>query len=324
MTATTRPGGGRTHDYRTLDVPVPGGPLRVGVWDPAGAGPDGPAPTVVAVHGITASHRAWPAVVAMLPGVRVIAPDLRGRGRSAGLPGPYGMGAHADDLAAVLDRTGTERVVALGHSMGAFVTVALAHRRPDRVDSLVLVDGGVPLPAPAGLAPDAPHDEVLRALLGPALERLGMTFADREAYRGFWHRHPAFADAWDADWGDVVRDYVDYDLVGREPDLRPATAPDAVATDSLDLYQGGPVAAALAGPDALATPMTFLRAPRGLLDDPAAPLYDPAHLASWADRLPALRTRDVEDVNHYTIVMSPAGAAAVAAETLRALGRPGA
>ena len=60
------------------------------------------------MHGITASHRAWPAVVAALPGVRVVAPDLRGRGRSNSLPGPYGMGAHADDLAAVLDALGVE------------------------------------------------------------------------------------------------------------------------------------------------------------------------------------------------------------------------
>ena len=72
-----------THTYATLDVPVAGGRLRVGVWDPVGppapepgARPDGGAPaahdavpTVLAVHGITASHRAWPAVVAALPSV---------------------------------------------------------------------------------------------------------------------------------------------------------------------------------------------------------------------------------------------------------------
>lgn len=332
-----------THTYATLDVPVAGGRLRVGVWDPvpatgarlddgarrgehAGldharpdATPDATTvPTVLAVHGITASHRAWPAVVAALPGVRVIAPDLRGRGRSNGLPGPYGMGAHADDLAAVLDVLGIESVVALGHSMGAFVSVVLAHRHPGRVSRLVLVDGGIPLPPPAGLPPDADHDQVLRALLGPAVERLERTFADREEYRGFWRAHPAFASAWDEPWGDVVAGYVDYDLVGEAPALRPASSGAAVSADSLELYEGGPLADALAGDHPLDVPLVLLRAPRGLLDEPEA-LYSPEHLAAWRARLPGLRTRDVAGINHYTIIMSPPGVEAVAGETLRAL-----
>src|ERR1035437_3362297 len=57
--------------YRTHDVPVDGGALRVGEW-----GPDDPgAPTVVAVHGITASHLAWAALAQAMPQVRLIAPD---------------------------------------------------------------------------------------------------------------------------------------------------------------------------------------------------------------------------------------------------------
>ncbi|MFE6237151.1 alpha/beta fold hydrolase [Cellulosimicrobium sp. NPDC057862] len=332
-----------THTYATLDVPVAGGRLRVGVWDPVpapGARPDDGArggeharpdharpdatpdtatvPTVLAVHGITASHRAWPAVVAALPGVRVVAPDLRGRGRSNTLPGPFGMGAHADDLATVLDALGIDRVVALGHSMGAFVSVVLAHRHPGRVSRLVLVDGGIPLPPPVGLPPDADHDQVLRALLGPAVERLERTFADREEYRGFWRAHPAFASAWDEPWGDVVAGYVDYDLVGEAPALRPASSGAAVSADSLELYEGGPLADALAGDHPLDVPLVLLRAPRGLLDEPEA-LYSPGHLAAWRARLPGLRTRDVAGINHYTIIMSPPGVEAVAGETLQAL-----
>jgi lipase len=317
-----------THTYATLDVPVAGGRLRVGVWDPVpSAAPDVVAgdgaraaavPTVLAVHGITASHRAWPAVVAALPGVRVVAPDLRGRGRSNALPGPYGMGAHADDLAAVLDALEIESVVALGHSMGGFVSVVLAHRHPGRVSRLVLVDGGIPLPLPAGLPADSDHDTILRALLGPAVERLERTFADRDAYRDFWRAHPAFADAWDEPWGAVVTDYVDYDLVGEAPALRPASSAAAVSADSLELYEGGPLADALAGERPLDVPMTLLRAPRGLLDEPQA-LYSPEHLAAWRARLPVLQTRDVAGINHYTIIMSPVGVEAVAGETLRAV-----
>ena len=89
--------------YRTVDVPVRGGDLRVGIWEPTGDASEPAGPPVLAVHGITASHRAWVSVAARLPGARIIAPDLRGRGRSNQLPGPFGITGHADDLARVLD-----------------------------------------------------------------------------------------------------------------------------------------------------------------------------------------------------------------------------
>ncbi|WP_125776792.1 alpha/beta fold hydrolase [Antribacter gilvus] len=304
MTRTT------THSYTDLDVTVAGGALRVGVWEPEpSSASDAPTPTVLAVHGITASHQAWPAVAAALPGVRVVAPDLRGRGRSNHLPGPFGMGAHADDLAAVLKAVAAGPVVVLGHSMGGFASVVLAHRYPHLVSRLVLVDGGLPLPPPAGLPEGATHEEVLQALLGPAVERLGRTFASREAYRDFWRAHPAFAGAWD----EVVEGYVDYDLVETGAGLRPATSPEAVAHDSLDLYEGGPLMEALLGPDPVRVPITLLRAPRGLLDEPGG-LYPAATVEDWTGRLPGLVVREVAGVNHYTIIMSPAGVAAVAEE----------
>ena len=311
MTLTS---GTTTHTYRTLDAPVADGTLRVGVWDPMSS--DGPAPTVLAVHGITASHRAWPGLVRALPGVRVIAPDLRGRGRSHALPAPYGMAAHADDLAAVLELEGGGPVVAVGHSMGGFVVTVLAHRHPALVSRLVLVDGGVPLPRPL-VADDATHDDVLLALLGPAAERLSRTFPDRATYRQFWRAHPAFADAWESELGELLSDYVDYDLVEDGDALRPASSYAAVAADSLDLYEGGPLLEAIAGPEPVRVPTAFLRAPRGLLD--ADPLYDPAWLDAWAPRLPHVTTRDVDDVNHYTIIMSPPGVAAVASTVREAL-----
>ena len=43
---------------------------------------------VLALHGITANHLAWQLVAEALPDLRIVAPDLRGRGRSGELPGP--------------------------------------------------------------------------------------------------------------------------------------------------------------------------------------------------------------------------------------------
>src|SRR5207248_1989 len=147
------------------DVPVRGGTLRVAQWG------DGDA-VVLAIHGITASSMSWPAVARRLPHSHtVVAPDLRGRGDSAGLPGPWGMSQHAEDMVAVLDAIGVHRAVVTGHSMGAFVAVVLAAAHPDRVERLVLVDGGLPLSLPEGLDSDG----VLDATLGPAIARLRET-----------------------------------------------------------------------------------------------------------------------------------------------------
>jgi len=285
--------------YRTLDVPVDGGTLRVGVWGEAG-------PVVLAVHGITANHRTWDLVADRLPDVRLVAPDLRGRGRSATLPGPFGMARHAADLAAVLAAVAPDPApgpaVVLGHSMGAFVAVTLAHIHPGRVARLVLVDGGLPLTPPPGWDDAA----VLAAVLGPAAERLSMTFPTRAAYQDFWRVHPAFA----ADWGPAVARYVDYDLTGAEPALRPSAVLAAVQEDSAEIHSAATVGPALA---ALAHPTVFLRAPRGLRDEPPG-LYPEPEVAAWAARLPGLRWATVPDVNHYTVLLTDRGADAVAAE----------
>ena len=203
--------------YRTVDVPVRGGTLRVGLWEPGRTPPMrdiADAPTILAIHGVTASHRCWDMLAAALPGYRLIAPDLRGRGRSNALPGPYGMAQHADDMADVLDFLGVPQALVVGHSMGGFVSVMFAHRHAGRVASLLLVDGGMPLRMPEGMTTDS-----LIAALGPAADRLSMTFPDHEAYRNFWRVHPAFVDS----WNEAVTDYIDYDLVGIPPELHPAT-----------------------------------------------------------------------------------------------------
>src|SRR5690606_35734870 len=112
--------------YRTFNAPVRGGELAAGAW-----GPEAARATVLAIHGITANHLAWPFVAAALDDLRVLAPDLRGRGRSGTLPGPWGMLQHADDLVALLDAAGIDRVTVVGHSMGGFVAATLAARHPD-------------------------------------------------------------------------------------------------------------------------------------------------------------------------------------------------
>ena len=146
---------------------------------------------------------------------------------------------------------------------------------------------------------------------GPAAERLSMTFPSRAQYREFWKRHPAFA----RDWSALVEDYVDYDLVGEEPELHPSSSYDAVAADSIELRGGESLLKALGE---IAHPTTFLSAPRGLMDE-IPPLYPARTIEEWSARLPQVGFLAVEDVNHYTIVMSDRGARAVAAVVVGAV-----
>jgi len=293
--------------YRALDVPVPGGLLRVGVWE--ADEPD--APTALLIHGVTSSHLAWAWLAEHLPGVRLIAPDLRGRGRSNGVSGAGGLAVHADDMVAVLDAVGVQRTLVVGHSMGAFVAVALAHRHPERVAAVLLVDGGLPLDVPAGLDPET----IVSLILGPTAERLNLRFADPGAYLDFWRDHPAFRDAWSAE----LEEYFVYDL---EPDgdrFRPATSYRTTVDDTVDMNSGATLPDALT---ALSHDTVLLTVPRGLQDERPG-LYAPDRLDGLLERMPQVRHHRIAGFNHYTILLSPAGAAAVAGHVREALAPAG-
>lgn len=293
-------------DYRQRRVRVPGGTMTVGIWGPR----DPQAPEVLAIHGVSASHRSFGMLAESLPAVRIIAPDLRGRGRSNELPDPYGMPVHADDMAAVLNELAAGPVSVVGHSMGAFVTLVLAHRHPQLVSAATLIDGGIPLKVPEGLEPD----QMVQVVLGPVAERLAMRFTTVDEYRQFWLQHPVFAEAWEPHRGTaaLMEDYITYDLDVDGEALRPATRYEAMAQDTAELQGGGALQEAL---NELQVPTRLYWCRRGLLGDEPG-LYNRQYLTDWADRVPALArqlaTEEVPDTNHYTIVMAPAGAAAVA------------
>ncbi len=277
-------------------VPVAGGDLHVGVWDaPA---PD--SPTIVAIHGVTSSHLVWELLAEALPGVRVIAPDLRGRGRSNGLVGPAGMAGHSDDLAAVFAALDLGPSLVVAHSMGAFVAVSFAARHPELVSRVLLVDGGLPLDTPAGLTPD----ELVAAILGPTATRLNLRFDDVAAYFEFWRAHPAFVGAWTPE----LEHYLAYDLVPDGGRLRPATAYATTVEDTIDQNLTPTIADALA---ALTRPTTLITVPLGLQNEPPG-LYAESYLAGILAAHPDISHDRWPGLNHYTVVLSPAGAARLA------------
>jgi len=288
-------------------VPVSGGDLTIGRWG------DGPV-TVVAIHGISASHRAWSAVAEHLDGITLVAPDLRGRGASEGVPGPFGMAAHARDVVSVIDHIAQERVVVVGHSMGGYVVLELAAKLPDRVSAVVLVDGGLATAPPPGAA----IDRLLEATLGPALVRLRRSFESRDAYFSFWKEHPAFKET--GCWNEHVEAYLDYDLTGEPEDLRSRVSEEAVIEDGREVLSGG---GAWNNLGAISCPVSLLRAPRGLLNQ-REPLISEALVKRARRSLAPLIDEIVPGCNHYTLMFEEHAAAAVGRGIERAAGAAGA
>lgn len=283
---------------RSIEVPVDRGTVHALVW---GSAPS----TLMCLHGVTASAVSFQALADRLADrFTVVAPDLRGRGRSNDLPGPYGMAAHAADVVATLDRLGASSAALLGHSMGGYVAVQTAVRHADRVERLHLIDGGLPLEVPDGLEPDA----IVAAVLGPALERLRRTFPSQEDYHDFWREHPAFIGE---TWTNYLADYFDADLTGNPPELRSRVSEAAVMADGRDQLVNTDLARLVE----LDCPVSLVRAPRNLLDEPT-PLFPDAIVEQTRSRLPQLVDRIVPDVNHYTLLLSPRGADAIAASVL--------
>ena len=123
-----------------------------------GAGAD-TGPPLVLLHGIGSNAGSWRDQLTGLGDIRkVVAWDAPGYGDSTPVAPPRPTAAaYADRLAHFLDGLGLDRIVLLGHSLGALVAGAFAAGRPGRVERLLLAnaalghraDRAAPLPPPA-------------------------------------------------------------------------------------------------------------------------------------------------------------------------------
>jgi pimeloyl-ACP methyl ester carboxylesterase len=94
---------------------------------------------LVLVHGLGGAASNWTELAPLLlPGRRVLVPDLPGHGGSAALPGVSGLEPFADRVAAIAEREGMLPAPVVGHSLGGMVVLRLALRRPEAVQALVL------------------------------------------------------------------------------------------------------------------------------------------------------------------------------------------
>jgi len=283
-----------------LAVPVKGGNLalyRFGNNEPSANHLP-----ILLIHGVTSSNRAFQLFAKSLVerGFVPYAVDLRGRGESNTLPGPFGMKSHARDMADVIKFLGVESIEVIGHSMGAFVAVALQGTEPKLVKRLTLVDGGIPLPLPPGMT----VAQVMPYVLGPAMTRLAMTFESVAAYRDYWKPQAAFVKG----WSPVLDEYIEYDLQGEAPNLKARTNPKAVEEDSEDLFVNNLIEKTL---EKLSAEVLLIRAVRGLQNEEGG-LYPEPVLAAVLPKWPKLKVHTIADTNHYDILLEETGAEAVA------------
>ncbi len=131
-------------------------------FDVSDAGPaDGE--VVVLLHGFPQNRHVWDQITPQLneAGYRTLAPDQRGysprarpRGRRA-----YAQSELVDDVLALIEASGREKVHLVGHDWGAFVAWAVASRYPDRLLSLTAVS----VPHPQAFAWAMPRGQLLKS-----------------------------------------------------------------------------------------------------------------------------------------------------------------
>jgi len=269
--------------------------LAFGYWPGRGR-------AVVALHGLTATFVNFVGLAECMAGRRpLFAPDLRGRGDSDKPDAPYGMAQHARDVAAAMRATGLGASVIVGHSMGAFVATALAAQEPELVAGLVLIDGGYVPEIKGGPDPQ----QGLDALLAMRIMQLRQTYPSRQAYREFWRGQPHFPAE---DWGPWIEAFLDYELGGEPPQLRPKASEAAVRADLAEGFKRDEITARLR---AIHVPVLLLRAASGFAPG-QPPLFPDALLHRMRAYCPQMEEQTIAGTTHYTIVLGRCGASATA------------
>ena len=95
---------------------------------------------IVLLHGFPFSHEIWNSQIERLAATHfVVAPDLRGLGKSQVTDGPYLMESLAGDIAGVMDALGVRTATMAGHSLGGYVALAFFRMFSERVARLALI-----------------------------------------------------------------------------------------------------------------------------------------------------------------------------------------
>jgi pimeloyl-ACP methyl ester carboxylesterase len=146
------------------------------------------------LHGLAGHATEWAQTAAWLTARhRVLAPDLRGHGRSERRPSDVSRSAAVDDIAAWIGHFSARPVALVGQSLGGHTAFLVAARRPDLVDKLVVVEAE---PGPYSESRDLAGEGDVVERVRQWLASWPVPFASREAAVAFFGRNENWAHAW--------------------------------------------------------------------------------------------------------------------------------
>ncbi|MGW3950231.1 alpha/beta fold hydrolase [Streptomyces sp. NPDC004752] len=248
-------------------------------------------PTVVLLHGTTASLGIWDGVVARLGGsIRTIAVDQRGHGRSDKPATGYGAAEYCADVLALLQRHARGPVVLAGHSLGARNAVVLGAAHPHAVAGVVAVDY-------TPFVESGVLDDLDTRVRGG--DRTFTSPAEIEAY--LRERYPLLP-------ADAVRRRRQYGYAAADAGLRPLADPGAMVRTVAGLRQ-----AFTAETRNIPVPVTLIRGEHSRIVSPRA-------FAATRELRPDFRAVQLPGLDHYVPEEDPQS---VADEIVRMLDRTG-
>ena len=258
----------------SFDLQLRHGRIRAQSWGRAESA------LVLCVHGISANLQAFGQFAPELAraGYRVVAVDLRGRGRSEITPaGTYGLEAHLDDVLEAASRLGAERFDLVGWSMGALIGLAAARRAGDRLKHLVLIDHAGPMDMAAAVTVARGFNRLDAEVPDPAIYLSAVRAAGMIA---------PWAPFWDS--------YYRYELGSDAGKFRPITSKAACLEDLDDFprHDWRAMWSSLQMP----TLLIRCRAPMGTAFTVSEAVRDEIRAA-----VPGLKLQEV-DSNHFTVM----------------------
>jgi len=240
---------------------------------------------VICVHGLTANCRCWDVVASSLsPAHTIVAMDLRGRGLSDKPPTGYSLQHHIQDILGIMNDLDLKRSVLMGHSLGAFISLAFAAHYPERSEKLILMDGG-------GQLTQDQWDKVSLAVK-PSLDRLGQVFPSFDEYVENMKK-ASFMQP----WSPALEIYFRYEIDEVEVGVRSKVNPVHIGEEVRNLRQEEP---AQYYPK-VTCPVLILRATDGILSRDDLVLPETA-IERMVSEIPNARRADINGTNHFSIL----------------------
>jgi pimeloyl-ACP methyl ester carboxylesterase len=255
--------------------------IQLAIWEGKGK-------PILCIHGITANSRFWDCLASGLsPQHRVIAMDLRGRGLSDKPSTGYSIEHHCKDILALMNDQNLQRSVLMGHSLGAFISLVFAAQSPQRVDQLILVDGG-------GKLSETQMAKVFTGIK-PSLDRLGKTFPSFVDYISQMKQAPYLQP-----WNSYMETYFHYEIENVEGGVCSRVHPKHIEEEALNL---GKVDSREFYAK-VTCPTLILRATKGMLAEDDLLLPEDV-VERMVREIPNAKRIDIEGTNHYSILFQP-------------------